>query len=128
MSEDTPPGTDPSLTRWKDLATLPSTNFKMVSGTLLSWLTGGVYLTLVVLGRDAGMNGTAWDSWLIFLGAALGFSVGQYIGKRMTYASPSPDSERAGVPVDPPPAKPTDAPKAQQGVPPRLAIPTHATD
>jgi hypothetical protein len=88
---------DQSLTRWTNLATLPSTNFKMVSGSLLTWLTGSVYLTLVVLGRDAGINGTAWDSWLIFLGAALGFNVGQYIGKRMTYASPSPDSERAGT-------------------------------
>lgn len=114
---------DQSLTRWKDLATLPSTNFKMVSGSLLTWLTGSVYLTLVVLGRDAGINGTAWDSWLIFLGAALGFNVGQYIGKRMTYASPSPDSERAGVPAAPPPAKPSDAPSPAPSPAPRAAVP-----
>lgn len=117
----------PGDERWKNLATLPSTNFKIVSGVLLAWTTGLVYLALVLRGADGAINATAWDSWLIFLGAVLGFSVGQYIGKRMTYAAPSPDSERAGVPADPPPQKPLDAPKPQ-AVPPRLVIPTHATD
>lgn len=128
MSDDTLPAR-PGDERWKDLATLPTTNFKIAVGIGLTVLTGWVYLGMVLLGRDGQISEAIFNSWLLFLLGVLGISAAQYIGKRMTYAAPSPDSERAGVPAEPPPQKPAAAPnEAGQPVPARLTIPSQATD
>jgi len=106
--------------RWKDLATFPSTNAKGAAFIVLALAT---FLHIVLLSWGI----TLWqarnpsvplhvptmvealtDAWLIFLAALGGLAVTQFFAKRNTYASPSPDSERAGVPVAPPPAEPSE--------------------
>lgn len=148
---------DLSLDRWKDLATFPSTNAKALLFLLATIATGvhlaGMQWALMVWAFQhpatelhlSPLIGDLSDGWLIFLASLGGLSVAQYIGKRKTYAAPSPDSERAGVPPTPPPATPDAAPAVvspavvtppapippvaqRQTVPGRLHIPTEATD
>jgi hypothetical protein len=85
---------------------LPTTNAKILSGIILGYLTGAVYLAGVVLQRDDKINIEAWLAWLSFLLAIDGVATWQYAKKRDTYVAPSPDSERADVPPTPPPSAP----------------------
>jgi hypothetical protein len=97
---------------WAVLDKMPSTNAKIASGIILGYLTAIVYLVGVILQRDAQINFEAWVAWLSFLLALDGVAAWQYGKKRDTYAAPSPDSERTGVPVDPAPSTPAPTPSA----------------
>lgn len=92
---------------WAALDRMPSTNVRIASGVVLSYLTAAVYLGAVVLKRDDAMNIEAFFGWLTFILVLEGVATWQFAKKRDTYAAPSPDSERASVPSEPPPAKPS---------------------
>ena len=92
---------------------LASTNWKIAIGMFMSVATMIFYFGSEIRCRwQAGcrpIDSTNWGMWLTFVAAWAGISVAQYAVKRSTYASPSPDSERANVPSDPAPTK-ADAP------------------
>lgn len=92
---------------WAALDRMPSTNAKIASGIILGYLTGVVYLTAVLLQKDERINAEAFAFWLTFVLVLDGLATWQFAKKRDTYAAPSPDSERASVPSEPPPAKPS---------------------
>jgi hypothetical protein len=97
------------LNAWlKDLA---STNFKIAIGALLACSTGLFYYMSEVRCSFHSqpcrpIDSTNFGLWLAFVAAWAGISYAQYAKKRDTYASPSPDSERANVPSDPAPTSP----------------------
>lgn len=90
---------------WRKLDTMPSTNVKIAAGLGMTIATCFVYLVWVVIFEHK-IDSDPWEAWLMFLAAVLAVSTWQFIGKRKTYAAPSPDSERANVPPTPPPATP----------------------
>ena len=65
------------------LAELPSTNWVIFTGTMMGILTGLVYLTAGVLGRDIGLD--TFVAWLAFLSGWIGFGVRQFRHKRETH-------------------------------------------
>jgi hypothetical protein len=94
--------------RWDWLDKFPATNAKIFAGIVLGYLTGVVYLLGIILQRDAKIDGEIWIAWLTFILALDGIAAWQYGKKRDTYVAPSPDSERADVPVPPAPTKPAE--------------------
>lgn len=104
-----------NLNAWvRDLA---STNFKIAVGAWLACMTAIFYF-----GSEMRcsfhpepcrpIDSTNFGLWLTFVAAWAGISYLQFSKKRDTYASPSPDSERANVPADPPPSAPSPSPAA----------------
>jgi hypothetical protein len=92
---------DRALGAWDVLDKLPTTNAKIFAGIVLEYLTAAVYLVGVVLKRDSAINLEAFGMWLTFVLVVNGFTTWQWSKKRDTYVSPSPDSQRAGVPDTP---------------------------
>lgn len=88
---------------WRLLATLPSTNWKTVSGSVLVWATCAQYFALQWAGRDVRISGGLWDSWLIFVGSVYGIAAAQYAWKRKTYDPSGPEAQRAAA-IEPGPA------------------------
>lgn len=103
--------------RWLDA--LPTTNLKLVVFVALTIATflldvAAIAFLLVWAAQHPGKELRVaplveylHDGWLLYLGAFGGISLGQFAVKRKTYAAPSPDSERAQVPAEPPPATPS---------------------
>lgn len=91
----------------RDLAT---TNFKIVIGAGLAVSTALFYFGSEIRCRWSEgcrpIDSTNFGLWLAFVAAWAGIAYAQFAKKRDTYASPSPDSERAGVPVAPAPSEP----------------------
>ena len=96
------------------VTSMASTNWKIAVGMFMSVCTMIFYFGSEIRCRwQAGcrpIDSTNWGLWLTFVAAWAGISYIQYAKKRETYASPSPDSERANVPSDPAPASPTPDP------------------
>lgn len=100
------------LNKWvNDLAT---TNWKMFIGGIMALGTMVFYfsseircIAYKVEGACRPIDSTNFGAWLLFVAAWAGISVQQFKIKRDTYAVPSPDSERAGVPTSPPPVVPS---------------------
>lgn len=70
------------------LATLPTTNTRILVTLAVFIATAGVYLWRGVPGGIGGAAG--WNSWLIFVAVMAGIDASQYIGKRFsdwTYAA-----------------------------------------
>jgi hypothetical protein len=82
---------------WRLLATLPSTNWKTVSGSVLTWVTCAQYFALQWAGRDAKIIPGLWDSWLLFVGSLVGITAAQYAWKRKTYDPSGPEAQRAAA-------------------------------
>lgn len=96
--------------RWiRELAT---TNFKIVVGAGLAITTAIFYFGSEIhcTGNPTcrPIDSTNFGLWLAFVAAWAGIAYAQFAKKRDTYAAPSPDSERANVPSDPPPASPAE--------------------
>lgn len=90
--------------RWLDH--LPTTNFKSFLFYVLTIATffltvAGMALATFSRHKPDDVAVSIFNSWLIFLGAFGGLSLGQFLAKRATYQVPSPDSVRAGI-VEPP--------------------------
>ena len=88
------------MPKWIDQ--LASTNFKIVVGAFMSLCTMAFYFVGTILGKD--IDSINFGLWLGYVAAWAGLSYVQFKTKRETYAAPSPDSERADVPVPPAPA------------------------
>ena len=86
---------------------LASTNWKIAIGMLMSMCTMVFYFSSEIRCRwEAAcrpIDSTNFGLWLTFVAAWAGLSYVQFAKKRDTYASPSPDSNRAGLPDEPPP-------------------------
>ena len=101
---------------WWGLDKLPSTNFKIAVGAILSILTAIFYFasemrcTLVDNSSPCRpIDSVNFGMWLGFVAAWAAITTYQFKVKRDTYEAPSPDSERAGV------AEPTLKPLQWQG-------------
>lgn len=99
------------LNKW--IATVASTNFKIVVGAFLAIGTMIFYfgseIRCVFYYPEAAcraIDSTNFGLWLGFVAAWAGLSYVQFAKKRDTYAAPSPDSERAEVPASPAPSTP----------------------
>lgn len=91
------------MPKW--ITELPSTNFKIVVGTFMSLCTMAFYFIGTILGHP--IDSVNFGLWLGYIAAWGGLSYAQFAKKRETYAAPSPDSERADVPVPPAPVSPS---------------------
>jgi hypothetical protein len=113
-------------TRFNDwLKQLASTNFKIAVGAILAVGTGLFYfgseIRCTLYTKEftcRPIDSTNFGLWLAFVAAWAGLSYAQFAKKRDTYASPSPDSERADVPVVPAPASPVPSPITPTPPPP----------
>lgn len=101
------------------VATLATTNFKIVVAATLDYLTAAFYAGSEVHCHYSQacrpIDSTNFGLWLGYLAGLHGFALAQYLGKRKTYSSPSPDSERADVPSNPAPSLPSPQPVTQTG-------------
>jgi hypothetical protein len=87
---------DPSLIHWPRIASLPSTNWKALVGTVVTLATMLQYFALQWFGKDTKVSAAMWDSWLTFVAlAVLAVPAAQYVAKRMTFEPGGPDDARA---------------------------------
>jgi hypothetical protein len=93
------------MPKW--ISELASTNFKIVVGAFMSLCTMAFYFIGTILNRP--IDSVNFGLWLGYVAAWAGLSYVQFAKKRETYAAPSPDSERAEVPVPPAPTTPVPA-------------------
>lgn len=105
------PGRWVSLNDW--VGQLATTNWRIFTGVLMALGTMVFYfgseircIAYTVNDQCRPIDGGNFALWLSFVAAWSGISVYQFKVKRDTYASPSPDSERAGVPALPTPTSP----------------------
>lgn len=101
MAEDAPTAREIVNAPWSKLGTLPSTNWKVVTGTAVLLATMlhmfGLMAWAAHRDKDTLLAGLV-DSWLLFVATAvLLVPAGQYVAKRMTYKAGGPDDQRAAL-------------------------------
>lgn len=74
---------------------LPSTNWILWTGSLISMLTGLVYLTGILVGRAP--EPVTFGMWLAFLSSWMGIAVRQFRIKRETHSEHSPQARTTGA-------------------------------